>query len=105
MLTDGEVKRVMEAITEYRELIEHSTEMRDQLGSLHNRWNGLKDERDQLKTSLDQIHHTMSQLKGDYQVMMKRVTDLSATEDAVLDNIKFLIDELDSTLRKHEVST
>ena len=33
---------------------------------------------------------------------MKRVNDLSSTEDTVLDNVKFLIDELDSTLRKHE---
>ena len=37
--------------------------------------------------------------------MMKRVTDLSATEDMVLDNVKFLIVELDSALRKYEDAT
>ena len=33
------------------------------------------------------------------------MTDLSATEDTVLDNVKFLVDELTSMLKKHEVST
>ncbi len=80
----------------------HSTDMRDQLESLHERWHGLKQERDGLRVSLDKLHQTLSQLKADYQVMMKRVNDLSSTEDTVLDNVKFLIDELDSTLRKHE---
>ena len=102
MLKDAEVKRVIEAITEYRELVEHSTDMRDQLESLHERWHGLKTERDGLRSSLDKLHQTLSQLKADYQVMMKRVNDLASTEDTVLDNVKFLIDELDSTLRKHE---
>ena len=103
MLKDAEVKRVIEAITEYRELVEHSTEMRNQLGTLHKRWSGLKHERDQLRVSLDKIHETMSQLKGDYQSVMKRVSDLSSTEDSVLDSVKFLIDELTSTLAKYEV--
>ncbi len=66
------------------------------------RWHSLKQERDGLRTNLDRIHQTMSQLKADYQVMMKRVTDLSSTEDMVLDNVKFLIVELDSTLRKYK---
>jgi hypothetical protein len=30
------------------------------------------------------------------------MTDLSSTEDTVLDNVKFLIDELSSVLKKHE---
>ncbi len=101
MLKDAEVKRVIEAITEYRELLEHSTEMRDHLESLHKRWHSLKEERETLRLGLNQIHQTMSQLKADYQVVVKRATDLSATEDRVLDSVKFLIDELDSTLRKH----
>jgi hypothetical protein len=33
---------------------------------------------------------------------MKRMTDLYSTEDTVLDNMKFLIDELTSVLKKHE---
>jgi hypothetical protein len=41
-------------------------------------------------------------VKVDYQGVMKRMTDLSATEDTVLDNVKFLIDELTSVLKKHE---
>ena len=101
MLKDAEVKKVIEAITEYRELLEHSTEMRDHLESLHKRWHSLKEERETLRQSLNQIHETMSQLKADYQVVVKRATDLSSTEDRVLDSVKFLIDELDSTLRKH----
>ncbi len=79
--------------------------MRDQLESLHKRWHLLKQERDGLRTILDRIHQTISQLKADYQVMMKRVTDLSSTEDMVLDNVRFLIVELDSTLRKYEDAT
>ena len=65
----------------------------------------LKQERDGLRTILNRIHQTISQLKADYQVMMKRVTDLSSTEDMVLDNVRFLIIELDSTLRKYEDAT
>ncbi len=105
MLKDAEVKRFIEAITEYRELLDHSSDMRDQLESLHKRWHLLKQERDGLRTILDRIHQTISQLKADYQVMMKRVTDLSSTEDMVLDNVRFLIIELDSTLRKYEDAT
>ena len=105
MLNDGEVKRVLEAITEYRELVEHSGEMRDQLESLHKRWNSLKQEREELRATLDRIHQTMTQLKADYQVMMRRVSDISSTEDTVLDSVRFLVDELSSTLKKHEVAT
>ncbi|MEE9280278.1 MAG: hypothetical protein V3V67_08910 [Myxococcota bacterium] len=104
MLKDAEVKRVIEAISEYRELVEHSTDMRDQLESLHKHWHSLKQERDELRTSLEGIHQSMSQLKADYQVIMKRVSDLSSTEDSVLDNVKFLIDEFASILSKHEVT-
>ena len=75
MLNDTEVKRILEAITEYRELVEHSGEMRDQLESLLKRWGSLKQERDELRMTLDRIHQTMAQLKADYQVMMKRVND------------------------------
>lgn len=102
MLNDTEVKRIIEAINEYRELVEQSTEMRDQLESLQKRWFSLKTERDQLRTSVDGLHQTLAQLKVDYQSVMKRLTDLSATEDTVLDNVKFLIDELTSVLKKHE---
>ena len=105
MLNDTEVKRILEAITEYRELVEQSGEMRNQLESLLSRWGSLKQERDELRMTLDRIHQTMAQLKADYQVMMRRVGDISSTEDAVLDSVKFLIDELASTLKKHEVST
>lgn len=103
MLKDSEVKRVIEAITEYRELVDRSSDMRDQLETLHGNWNGLRQERDSLRETMDKLHQSMSQLKADYQMMMKRVNDISATEDTILDNIKFLIDELSSTLRKHEV--
>lgn len=102
MLNDTEVKRIIEAITEYRELVQQSTEMRDQLESLQKRWFSLRQERDQLRTSVDGLHQTLAQLKVDYQAVMKRLTDLSATEDTVLDNVKFLIDELTSVLKKHE---
>ncbi len=102
MLKDTEVKRILESITEYQELVEHSGEMRKQLEALLKRWGSLKQERDELRQTLDRIHQTMSQLKADYQVMMRRVGDISSTEDAVLDSVKFLIDELASTLKKHE---
>ena len=36
------------------------------------------------------------------RAVMKRMTDLFSTEDAVLDNVNFLIDELSSGLNKHE---
>ncbi len=103
MLKDTEVKRILESITEYQELVEHSGEMRKQLEALLKRWGSLKEERDELRQTLDRIHQTMAQLKADYQVMMRRVGDISSTEDAVLDSVKFLIDELASTLKKHEV--
>jgi hypothetical protein len=35
---------------------------------------------------------------------MKSMTDLSSTEDSVLDNMKFLVDELNSILSKHNDS-
>ena len=103
MLNDMEVKRIVEAITEYKELVQQSSDMRDQLDSLQRRWNSLRQERDLLRESLDRIHQTMSQLKVDYQGMMKTMTDLSSTEDTVLDNVKFLVDELTSLLKKHDV--
>ena len=102
MLNDTEVKRIIEAITEYRELVQQSTEMRDQLEALQKRWFSLRQEREQLRTGIDALHQTLAQVKVDYQGVMKRMTDLSATEDTVLDNVKFLIDELTSVLRKHE---
>ncbi|MDA2910343.1 hypothetical protein MYX04_05380 [Nitrospiraceae bacterium AH_259_D15_M11_P09] len=105
MLNDTEVKRIVEAITEYKELVQQSSDMRDQLESLQKRWSSLKHERDQLRNSLDVIHQTLSNLKVEYQGMMKAMTDLSATEDTVLDNVKFLIDELTSLLKKHEMAT
>lgn len=102
MLNDTEVKRIIEAITEYRELVQQSSEMRDQLESLQKRWFSLRQEREQLRTGVDSLHQTLAQLKVDYQAIMKRMTDLYATEDTVLDNMKFLIDELTSVLKKHE---
>jgi len=102
VLNDTEVKRIIEAITEYRELVQHSSEMRDQLESLQKRWFSLRQEREQLRTSVDGLHMTLAQLKVDYQAVMKRMTDLYSTEDTVLDNMKFLIDELTSVLKKHE---
>lgn len=104
MLNDHEVKRIVEAITDYRELIHQSSNVRDQLDTLQQRWNALKQERDKLRTGLDSIHATLSQMRADYQGMIKSMTDLSATEDTVLDNVKFLVDELTSLLKKHEVS-
>jgi len=79
-------------------------DMRDQLESLQKRWNALRQERDQLRSGLDIIHQALSQLKVDYQTVMKNMTDLSSTEDSVLDNVKFLLDELTSLLKKHEVA-
>jgi uncharacterized coiled-coil DUF342 family protein len=105
MLSDAEVKRIIDAITEYKELVEQSSEMRDHLESLQKRWHSLRTERDQVRSSLDALHQTLSNLKVEYQTMVKRMTDLSATEDTVLDNVKFLVDELTSVLRKHEVAT
>ncbi|OLC13411.1 MAG: hypothetical protein AUH29_12985 [Candidatus Rokubacteria bacterium 13_1_40CM_69_27] len=102
MLNDTEVKRIIEAITEYRELVQQSSEMRDQLESLQKRWFSLRQEREQLRTGVDALHQTLAQLKVDYQAIMKRMTDLYSTEDTVLDNMKFLIDELTSVLKKHE---
>ena len=43
-------------------------------------------------------------MRVDYQGLMKRVSDVSATEETVLENVKFLIDELSSILKKHEVT-
>ena len=102
MLNDNEVKRIIEAITEYKELIHQSSNVRDQLDSLQKRWHALREERDKLRISLDTIHSTLSQMRADYQGMVKTMTDLSATEDTVLDNVKFLVDELTSLLKKHE---
>ena len=34
MLSDGEVRRIIDAIGEYKELVEQSTDMRDKLESL-----------------------------------------------------------------------
>jgi chromosome segregation ATPase len=104
VLNDTEVKRIIEAITEYRELVQQSTEMRDQLEALQKRWSSLRQEREALRTGIDSLHQTLTQMKVDYQQVMKRMTDLSATEDTVLDNVKFLIDELTSVLRKHETA-
>lgn len=105
MLQDNEVKRIIEAITEYKELIHQSSVVRDQLDSLQKRWSSLRQERDKLRSSLEAIHSTLSQMKADYQGMVKSMTDLSATEDTVLDNVKFLVDELTSLLKRHEVAT
>jgi phage shock protein A len=102
VLNDTEVKRIIEAITEYRELVQQSSEMRDQLESLQKRWFSLREDREQLRTSVDALHMTLAQVKVDYQAVMKRMTDLYSTEDTVLDNMKFLIDELTSVLKKHE---
>lgn len=104
MLKDSEVKRIIEAIGEYKELVQQSSNMRDQLESLQKRWNSLKQDRDKLRTSLDTIHQSLSLVKVEYQSLMKNMTDLSSTEDSVLDNMKFLVDELNSILSKHNDS-
>ncbi len=103
MLKDMEVKRLIEAISEYKELVEQSSDMRDKLDSLHKSWSGLRQEREHLRTSFDGLHQAISQMKVDYQGLMKRANDVSMTEDAILDNIKFLLDELTSLLKKHEI--
>ena len=105
MLKDNEVKKIVEAISEYRELIQQSGDMRNQLESLQKRWNALRPEREQLRTRVEVIHQTLSQVKVDYQAVMKTMIDLSLTEDTVLDSVKFLLDELTSILKKHEVPT
>jgi len=102
VLNDTEVKRIIDAINEYRELVQQSSEMRDQLESLQKRWFSLRQEREALRTGVDSLHQTLAQMKVDYQALMKRMTDLYGTEDTVLDNMKFLIDELTSVLKKHE---
>jgi uncharacterized coiled-coil DUF342 family protein len=102
VLNDTEVKRIIEAISEYRELVQQSSEMRDHLEALQKRWFSLRQEREQLRTGVDALHMTLAQVKVDYQAVMKRMTDLYSTEDTVLDNMKFLIDELTSVLKKHE---
>jgi uncharacterized coiled-coil DUF342 family protein len=104
MLNDGEVKRIVEAIGEYKELVQQSSDLRDQLQALQTRWNELRKERDQLRAGLDKIHQSMSLMKVEYQGMMKTMTDLSSTEDTVLDNVKFLLDELTSLLKRHELA-
>ncbi len=102
MLKDHEVKRLIEAISDYQELIEQASDTRDKLSALQKSWNSLRQERGQLRTGLDSLHEQISQMKVDYQTVMKRANDLSATEDGVLDNVKFLLDELTSLLKKHE---
>ncbi len=104
MLSDAEVRRIVDAIGEYKELVEQSTDMRDKLEALQKNWNGMKQEKGQIRNALDALHQTMSQMKVDYQGLMKRVNDVSATEETVLENVKFLIDELSSVLKKHEVT-
>jgi len=105
MLKDNEVKRIVEAIDEYKELVQQSGDMRNQLESLQKRWNALRPEREQLRARVEVIHQTLSQVKVDYQAVMKTMIDLSLTEDTVLDSVKFLLDELTSILKKHEVPT
>ncbi len=102
MLKDNEVKRLIEAIGDYQELIEQASDTRDKLSALQKSWTGLRDERGQLRAGLDALHQQMSQMKADYQTLMKRSNDVSSTEDTILDNVKFLIDELTSLLKKHE---
>ena len=102
MLKDHEVKRLIEAIGDYQELIEQASDTRDKLSALQKSWNSLRQERGQLRTGLDSLHEQISQMKADYQTLMKRSNDVSATEDTILDNVKFLIDELTSLLKKHE---
>ena len=104
MLSDVEVRRIIDAIGEYKELVEQSTDMRDKLEALQKNWNGMKQEMGQIRNALDALHQTMSQMKVDYQGLMKRVNDVSATEETVLENVKFQIDELSSVLKKHEVT-
>lgn len=102
MLKDIEIKRLIEAIGDYQDLIEQASDTRDKLSALQKSWNSLRQERGQLRTGLDSLHEQISQMKVDYQTLMKRSNDVSATEDTILDSIKFLIDELTSLLKKHE---
>ena len=102
MLKDIEVKRLVEAIGDYQELVEQASDTRDKLSSLQQRWNGLRKERSSFRTGLESLHEQVSQMKADYQTLMKRANDVSATEDTILDNVKFLIDELTSLLKKHQ---
>src|SRR5436309_15403165 len=96
MLQDNEVKRIVEAISEYKELVQQSSDMPDQLESLQKRWNVLRQERDQVRASLDTIYQTLAKRKVDYEAMMKIRTDLSSTEDTACDNVKLMLDELTS---------
>jgi phage shock protein A len=75
MLDDQEVKRIIEAITDYKELIHQSSNVRDQLDGLQRRWNVLRQERDKLRTGLDSIHTTLSQMRADYRGMIKSMTE------------------------------
>ena len=102
MLKDKEVKRLIEAIGDYQDLIEQAGDTRDKLSSLQKHWNSLRQDRGELRSGLDSLHEQISQMKVDYQTLMKRSNDVSATEDTILDNVKFLIDELTSLLKKHE---
>ncbi len=102
MLKDVEVKRLVEAISDYQELIEQAGDTRDKLASLQQRWNDLRQERTTLRSGMDSLHEQISQMKADYQTLMKRSNDVAATEDTILDNVKFLIDELTSLLKKHQ---
>ncbi len=105
MLKDMEVKRLIDAIGEYKELVEQSSDMRDKLDSLHKSWSGLRREREELRSSFEGLHEAISHMKVDYQGLMKRANDVSGTEDTILDNVKFLLDELTSLLKQHEIST
>jgi uncharacterized coiled-coil DUF342 family protein len=102
MLKDSEVRRIVDAIAEYKELVEQSSDMRDKLEVLEKRWSGLKEERNQLRAGLESLHQGIAQMKVDYQGLLKRMSDVSSTEDTILDNVKFLIDELSSLLKRHE---
>ena len=102
MLKDVEVKRLVEAISDYQELIEQASDTRDKLATLQQRWNDLRQERTTLRSGMDSLHEQISQMKADYQTLMKRSNDVAATEDTILDNVKFLIDELTSLLKKHQ---
>ena len=60
MLSDGEVRRIIDAIGEYKELVEQSTDMRDKLESLQKRWNGLRQDREQIRNALDSQHQNVA---------------------------------------------
>ena len=55
MLNDNEVKRIIDSISEYKELVHHSSNVRDQLEALQTRWSSLKHERDKLRSGLMRI--------------------------------------------------